>query len=190
MKINDNFLLKNIAGKNVVVPVGDAGKSLNGMITLKNESSVYLWNCFKADISVEDVIDKIVHRNMQNYCVQFEDGSFKAIGAFNGMEKEMFKPSGKNYISRALIEYYLDGKEDIMEIVKNLASENNPVLFQELIKKTAKSTPVYVYENGELVELTAPVNRIIAVNDAPSKPLFKKNSSGKLVAYNPKVKFE
>ena len=147
--------------------------------------------CKELNMSCDvDVIDKIVHRNMQNYCVQFEDGSFKAIGAFNGMEKEMFKPSGKNYISRALIEYYLDGKEDIMEIVKNLASENNPVLFQELIKKTAKSTPVYVYENGELVELTAPVNRIIAVNDAPSKPLFKKNSSGKLVAYNPKVKFE
>lgn len=61
MKINENFLLKNIAGKNVVVPVGDAGKCLNGMITLKNDSSVYLWNCFKSDVSVEEVIDKIVN---------------------------------------------------------------------------------------------------------------------------------
>lgn len=60
MKINEKFLLKNIAGKNVVVPVGDAGKNLNGMITLKNESSVYLWNCFKEDISVDEVVEKIV----------------------------------------------------------------------------------------------------------------------------------
>lgn len=60
MKINENFLLKNIAGKNVVVPVGEAGNLLNGMITLKNDSAVYLWNCFKEDISLEEVTDKIV----------------------------------------------------------------------------------------------------------------------------------
>lgn len=60
MKINDNFLLKNIAGKNVVIPVGDAGKSLNGMINLKNDSSVYIWNCFKEDVTAEYVAEKIV----------------------------------------------------------------------------------------------------------------------------------
>ena len=61
MKINENFLLKTIAGKNVVVPVGDAAKCLNGMITLKNESSVYLWNCFKEDVLPEDVAEKIAN---------------------------------------------------------------------------------------------------------------------------------
>ncbi|MBQ8165004.1 MAG: PqqD family protein [Clostridia bacterium] len=60
MKINESFLLKNIAGKNVVVPVGEAGKKLNGMITLKNDSSVYIWKCFKEDVSIEEVADKIV----------------------------------------------------------------------------------------------------------------------------------
>jgi len=61
MKINENFLLKNIAGKNVVVPVGSAGKNLNGMITLKNDSSVYLWKCFAEDVSPEEVAEKIVN---------------------------------------------------------------------------------------------------------------------------------
>ncbi|MBE7065425.1 MAG: PqqD family protein [Ruminococcaceae bacterium] len=59
MKINENFLLKNIAGKNVVVPVGAAAKNLNGMITLKNESAVYLWECFKEDTAMENVAEKI-----------------------------------------------------------------------------------------------------------------------------------
>ena len=60
MKINSSFLLKNIAGNNVVVPVGDAGKKLNGMITLKNDSSVYLWKCFEEETTEEEVVDKVI----------------------------------------------------------------------------------------------------------------------------------
>ena len=60
MKINQNFLLKKIAGNDVVVPVGEAGKKLNGMITLKNDSSVYLWKCFEEDVQPEEVVEKVV----------------------------------------------------------------------------------------------------------------------------------
>lgn len=81
MKINEKFLLKNIAGKNVVVPVGDAGKYLNGMITLKNESSVYLWNCFKEDVSAEDVSAKIT----QEFGLEKE----KADAYVNGFIKKL-----------------------------------------------------------------------------------------------------
>ena len=59
MKINENYLLKKIAGKNIVVPVGDAAKNLNGMITLKNDSSLYLWECFKEDTTADIVAGKI-----------------------------------------------------------------------------------------------------------------------------------
>ena len=59
MKINENYLLKKIAGKNIVVPVGEAAKNLNGMITLKNDSSLYLWECFKEDTTAEAVAKKI-----------------------------------------------------------------------------------------------------------------------------------
>ena len=59
MKINENYLLKKIAGKNIVVPVGAAAKNLNGMITLKNDSSLYLWECFKEDTTIETVAEKV-----------------------------------------------------------------------------------------------------------------------------------
>ena len=59
MKINENYLLKKIAGKNIVVPVGDAAKNLNGMITLKNDSSLYLWECFKENTTITAVAEKI-----------------------------------------------------------------------------------------------------------------------------------
>lgn len=158
-----------------------------------NESIKYITQKMCKDLNMScdvDVIKKIVHRNMQNYCVEFDDGSIKTIGAFNSMEKEMFKPSGKIYLSDALVDYYLNDKKDIMDIINSLVQKNDPVIFQELINKTSKSAPIYTCENGEIVELTSSVTRVVAVKDESKKPLYKKNSSGKLVPYNSKVKFE
>lgn len=42
MKIKEGFLLRNIAGSNIVVPVGAASVDFNGMITL-NDSGAFLW---------------------------------------------------------------------------------------------------------------------------------------------------
>ena len=39
MKINENFLLREVAGNAVVVPVGDAADRFSGMIKL-NESTI------------------------------------------------------------------------------------------------------------------------------------------------------
>lgn len=58
MKIKDGFVKREIAGSFIVVPVGDAGKSFNGMITL-NESGSFFWDCFLEDSTVETVIKKV-----------------------------------------------------------------------------------------------------------------------------------
>lgn len=42
MKLSENYILKTVAGTPVVVPVGDAVKDLNGMITL-NGSAEFIW---------------------------------------------------------------------------------------------------------------------------------------------------
>lgn len=42
MKIKEGFLLRNIAGSNIVVPVGATSVDFNGMITL-NDSGAFLW---------------------------------------------------------------------------------------------------------------------------------------------------
>lgn len=42
MKIKEGFVLRSIAGSNIVVPVGAASLDFNGMITL-NDSGAFLW---------------------------------------------------------------------------------------------------------------------------------------------------
>lgn len=43
MKLNGNFVLRDIAGESMLIPVGEASGKVNGIITL-NESGVVIWN--------------------------------------------------------------------------------------------------------------------------------------------------
>ena len=47
MRIKDGFLLRQVAGQNVVLPVGE-GLDLNMMITL-NDTGKFLWECLQQD---------------------------------------------------------------------------------------------------------------------------------------------
>lgn len=59
MKIKDGFLLKEIAGDYMVIPVGDNLVDFSAMIVL-NETGVFLWEQLKDDISEEQLIDAIL----------------------------------------------------------------------------------------------------------------------------------
>lgn len=48
MKINENFLLRDVAGQKVVLPVGEAADRFNGMIRL-NDTGIYLWTLLEKD---------------------------------------------------------------------------------------------------------------------------------------------
>ena len=50
--------MRNIAGSNIVVPVGKAGDIFNGMITL-NESGAFFWNALLKDTTVDEVVKKV-----------------------------------------------------------------------------------------------------------------------------------
>lgn len=54
MKIKEGFVLRTIAGSNIVVPVGAASVDFNGMITL-NESGVFLWKKLEQGADVDDL---------------------------------------------------------------------------------------------------------------------------------------
>ena len=58
MKISDGFLLKTVAGKNIVVSVG-AEVNFNGMLTL-NDTGVFLWNLLKNHITKEEMLKKML----------------------------------------------------------------------------------------------------------------------------------
>ena len=59
MKIKDTFILRTIAGNNIVLPVGASSDSFSGMMTL-NETGVFLWNNLKSDISMEDLVNAML----------------------------------------------------------------------------------------------------------------------------------
>ena len=58
MKIKNGFAKRNIAGANIVVPVGKNAVEFNAMITL-NETGSFLWDAFQKDITVDDAVKLI-----------------------------------------------------------------------------------------------------------------------------------
>ncbi|MBQ8374165.1 MAG: PqqD family protein [Clostridia bacterium] len=53
MKIKKGFVVRNVGGECVVVPVGAMSKTFHGMINL-NETGNFLWEFFSADHTVEE----------------------------------------------------------------------------------------------------------------------------------------
>lgn len=54
MKVKEGFVLRTIAGSNIVVPVGAAAVDFNGMITL-NDSGAFLWKELEKGGDVESL---------------------------------------------------------------------------------------------------------------------------------------
>ena len=55
MKIKKGFAKRNIAGSNIVVPVGKNAVEFNAMITL-NDTGSFLWDAFQKDITVDEAV--------------------------------------------------------------------------------------------------------------------------------------
>ncbi len=58
MKLNENFILKNIAGTAVVVPVGDAVKDIKGMITLNGPAEI-IWKGLQDGKNIDSIVTEI-----------------------------------------------------------------------------------------------------------------------------------
>ncbi len=55
MKIKEGFMLRTVAGQNVVVPVGAATLNFNGMLSF-NDSGAYLWKLLSEDRSDDELV--------------------------------------------------------------------------------------------------------------------------------------
>ena len=55
MKINDQFILRNVAGDNLLVPTGDAAIDVKGLILL-SESGAILYDQLKKGKTKEDLV--------------------------------------------------------------------------------------------------------------------------------------
>lgn len=58
MKLNENYILKTVAGMPVVVPVGDAVNNINGMITLNGPAEI-IWKALEESKSYEEIVSLI-----------------------------------------------------------------------------------------------------------------------------------
>lgn len=59
MKVKEDFLLREVAGCYVVVPVGAATVDFNGMLNL-NETGAFLWEKLQNDITREELISALL----------------------------------------------------------------------------------------------------------------------------------
>jgi hypothetical protein len=58
MKLNENYVLKTVAGTPVVVPVGDAISNIKGMITLNGPAEV-IWKALEQGKEVDEIVSQL-----------------------------------------------------------------------------------------------------------------------------------
>lgn len=68
MKIREGFLLREVAGNTVIVPVGSDSVDFNGIITI-NETGRFLWDLLSEGIEKEELLEKF----LAEYKVDVED---------------------------------------------------------------------------------------------------------------------
>lgn len=58
MKIKEGYLLRQVAGSNIVVPVGEGSMDFSGVITL-NDTGAFLWQQLEKDMTKEQLLEKL-----------------------------------------------------------------------------------------------------------------------------------
>ncbi len=81
MKIKSNFMLREVAGYYVVVPVGNGALNFNGVINL-NESGATLWKTLENDATEEDLVTAL----MSEYEVDEERARIDVLNFVNKMK--------------------------------------------------------------------------------------------------------
>lgn len=61
MKIKKGFLMREVAGKYVVVPVGTGTNEFKGMVQM-NKIGAFLWNSLGQDQTLEDLVQKVLEK--------------------------------------------------------------------------------------------------------------------------------
>ena len=59
MKVDKEFILREIAGDYIIIPTGKTVLEFNGLITV-NEVGVDIWNMLQEDVTFEDLVQGIL----------------------------------------------------------------------------------------------------------------------------------
>ena len=74
MKRNSGFLMRQVAGRYVLAPVGDTVKVFSGMITM-NATGKFLWDLLEQ----EQTVDSLAQALVDNYEVEFDKAKADVI---------------------------------------------------------------------------------------------------------------
>jgi hypothetical protein len=76
MKIKEGFILKNVSGKNIVVPVGEEAVNFNGLITL-NSSGKMLFEAMHRDVEMIQLVQlMLVHYDIDEETAKNDVNAF------------------------------------------------------------------------------------------------------------------
>ncbi len=59
MRVQDEFVLREIAGDYVIIPTGKTVLKFNGLITV-NEVGAFLWNMLQKEVSLDDLVKGVL----------------------------------------------------------------------------------------------------------------------------------
>lgn len=59
MKIKEGYILRQVGGQHIVVPIGEASESFRGMIKL-NETSAKIFELLQTGLSVDNIVCKMM----------------------------------------------------------------------------------------------------------------------------------
>lgn len=60
MKINSNYVVKNIVGDTVIIPTGEAAQYFNGLINT-NEVAAFIWQNIETCNTPEEMVEKVLN---------------------------------------------------------------------------------------------------------------------------------
>ncbi len=60
MKLKSGFILREIAGNSIIVPVGERVKDFNGVINL-NDTGVFLWKLLEKGATETELVDALLN---------------------------------------------------------------------------------------------------------------------------------
>ena len=85
MKIKNQFVLREVGGENVVVPVGEMSKEFHGMINL-NETGAFLWKFFLEEHTVDEAVaamleeydaeEALIREDVEQFVKSVEENGF------------------------------------------------------------------------------------------------------------------
>ncbi len=85
MKIREGFAKRNIAGSEIVVPVGKNALQFNGMITL-NETGAFIWDCLKSETTKQEIVNSLLEEyNVEEQKASADVDKFLALLSENGL---------------------------------------------------------------------------------------------------------